>query len=87
MLNERPEVVIFNGQGVARPRKMGLATHLGILLDVPSIGCAARTISGDIGIVGCHRGDRYTVYNIEYESIGCWLRTREKVRPIFISQG
>lgn len=86
-LKERPDLIIFNGQGIAHPRKMGLATHMGILLDIPSIGCTQRSMFGKNIEPGNHRGDQCVVRNIRNESIGCWLRTRENVRPMFISQG
>lgn len=86
-LNENPDVIIFNGHGIAHPRKMGLATHMGILLDVPSIGCTLRTMFGNNEEPGNHRGDRCDVRNIRNETMGCWLRTRDNVRPVFISQG
>ena len=66
---------------------MGLATHMGILLDIPSIGCTLRSMFGKNIEPGNHRGDQCDVRNIRNESIGCWLRTRENVQPVFISQG
>jgi deoxyribonuclease V len=86
-LKKRPDVIIFNGQGIAHPRKMGLATHLGILLDIPSIGCTQRSMLGPEIEPGNHHGDRCEVRNPSNEKIGSWLRTRENVRPIFVSQG
>jgi len=86
-LKERPDVIIFNGQGIAHPRKMGLATHMGILLDIPSIGCTQRSMFGKNRVPGNRRGDWCHVRNNKNELIGCCIRTRENVRPIFISQG
>jgi deoxyribonuclease V len=86
-LKERPDVIIFNGHGIAHPRKMGLATHMGILLDIPSIGCTQRTMSGKNTEPGNHRGDQCDVRNNRNEVIGHWVRTLENVRPVFISLG
>jgi deoxyribonuclease V len=86
-LQERPDVIIFNGHGIAHPRKMGLATHIGILLDIPSIGCTQRSMFGVKIEPGYFRGDRYDIQNTRNETVGCCLRTRENVRPVYISQG
>jgi deoxyribonuclease V len=86
-LNERPDVVIFNGLGIAHPRRMGLATHMGILLDIPSIGCTLRSMYGKaVGSVK-QRGDWDEIQDTKNEIMGCWLTTRKGVRPVFISQG
>lgn len=86
-LNERPDLVIFNGQGIAHPRQMGLATHMGILLDVPSIGCTQRALFGKYQIPGTKKGSWSEVCNSDQEVVGVCLRTRENTRPVFVSQG
>jgi deoxyribonuclease V len=85
-LKEKPCLVIFNGQGIAHPRRMGLATHLGMILDVPSIGCAGKNLYGTYNLPGNYKG-AYTEITDAGEVIGTCLRTRENVKPVFVSQG
>jgi deoxyribonuclease V len=87
MLKEKPELFIFNGQGIAHPRKFGLATHMGIILDVPSIGCAQRVLYGNYINPGSKKGSYSDICNRNDEVIGACLRTRDNIRPVFISQG
>lgn len=86
-LKGKPDLVIFNGQGIAHPRKMGLATHMGIILDIPSIGCAQRVLYGKYSSPGNSKGSYSEIRNNENEVIGACLKTRENVKPVFISQG
>lgn len=81
-----PEVIIFDGQGIAHPRGLGLASHMGLLLDKPTIGCAKKPLVGDYSLVGEEPGE---VSFMHYESkiIGAALRTKRNVKPIFISPG
>lgn len=84
----RPDVMIFGGQGIAHPRRMGLATHMGILLDIPSIGCAKTHLWGRFdGNVGKKRGSYTLLKGMEGDVIGALVRTREMVSPVFVSQG
>jgi len=85
-LNHYPDAVIFDGQGIAHPRGIGLASHIGLLLDIPTIGCAKTRLIGSYGVVGDRVGDCASlIYNDQ--AIGAVLRTREKVKPVFVSQG
>jgi deoxyribonuclease V len=86
-LKTRPEVIIFDGQGIAHPRKMGLATHLGIILSLPSIGCAKNKLYGKLKEVGLNKGDFTYLKTEKGENIGVALRTREGVKPIYVSPG
>lgn len=87
-LQGRPDVFIFDGQGIAHPRRLGLAAHLGVLLNVPSIGCAKSVLYGTYtepppGLKGA-----YTfLKNKETEIIGIALRTRIYVKPVIVSIG
>ncbi|MDI6776956.1 MAG: deoxyribonuclease V [Syntrophales bacterium] len=85
-LNHIPDAIIFDGQGIAHPRGIGLASHMGLFLDIPTVGCAKTRLIGSYGVVGDRVGDcTGMVYNNRL--IGAVLRTREKVKPVFISQG
>lgn len=86
-LNDKPDIVIFNGQGIAHPRKMGLASHLGLLLDVASIGCAQRSLFGKYNFPDKKKGAYTKIYNKENEVIGACLRTKDNINPVFVSQG
>jgi len=90
MLKERRErfdVLIVDGQGVAHPRRFGFASHLGVLLDVPTIGCAKSRLCGDVdGVVGEARGSRAAL-RMGRERVGTVLRTRTGVKPIYVSVG
>jgi len=85
-LNHVPDVVIFDGHGIAHPRRIGLASHMGLFLDVPTIGCAKKKLIGFYADPGPRRMD-HTPLTIESETIGAVVRTKEKVKPVFISQG
>ncbi|MCX8082814.1 MAG: deoxyribonuclease V [bacterium] len=81
-----PDVIIFDGQGIAHPRRMGIATHLGILLNKPSIGCAKSVLVGEYLFPEKEKG-RYSLLKDKGEFIGAVLRTKEGVNPVFISPG
>jgi deoxyribonuclease V len=81
-----PDVVIFDGQGIAHPRGVGMASHMGLFLDMPTIGCAKTRLAGRYGEVGKEVGD-YTDLVLDDRIVGSVLRTKKKVKPIFISPG
>lgn len=85
-LKAMPEVILFDGQGYAHPRRLGLATHIGILLDWPTIGCAKSRLVGEHDAVGERRGCRAPLYDKD-QLIGCVVRTRSRVRPLYVSVG
>ncbi len=85
VVNE-PDIILFDGQGIAHPRRMGIATHLGLLLDKPTIGCTKTKLWGNYFAVGEREGD-YTFLKESKEIVGAVLRTRKGVKPIFISPG
>lgn len=85
-LTVRPDVVICDGQGYAHPRRMGLACHLGLWLDVPTVGCAKSRFIGTHDEPGPRRGDRSPLLD-DGETIGAVVRTRDRVSPVFVSVG
>jgi deoxyribonuclease V len=86
-LETRPEVLLVDGQGRAHPRRLGIATHLGLVWDVPTIGCAKSRLVGETrGMVGEGRGCRRLLYD-RGEAVGVLLRTRTGVKPMWISPG
>jgi deoxyribonuclease V len=85
-LHQKPDLLLCDGQGFAHPRRFGLACHLGVLADIPSIGVAKTRLIGEHEPVGDKRG-AWVPLTDKNETIGAVLRTREKVKPLFISIG
>lgn len=81
-----PDVVFFDGQGIAHPRGVGLASHIGLWLDVPSIGCAKTRLVGTHAPVGQRAGDASPLV-VEGRVVGAALRTKDRVKPVFVSPG
>ncbi|MCX7919553.1 MAG: deoxyribonuclease V [bacterium] len=84
-----PDVFLFDGQGIAHPRRMGIATHLGLWLNKPTIGCAKSLLYGHGVTPGSKRGEISYLFD-EKESneiIGAIVRTRTQVRPVYVSVG
>jgi len=86
LLSTEPDLLLFDGQGIAHGRRMGIATHMGILLNKPTIGCAKSRLVGTFEEPGADRGC-YEPLVHGGETIGAVLRTRKQVRPIFVSPG
>jgi deoxyribonuclease V len=80
------DVLLCDGQGIAHPRRFGLASHLGIILRKPTIGCAKSLLVGEFGPVGVRRGDFAPLWH-GGKRIGSVLRTQDGVNPIFVSPG
>lgn len=85
-LRNVPDVAIFDGQGIAHPRGFGLASHMGLFLDMPTIGCAKTRLTGEYIEVGNKAGD-FSYLMLNNKAVGAVLRTRKNVKPVFISQG
>jgi deoxyribonuclease V len=86
LLQGQPDVVLCDGQGIAHPRRLGLASHLGLWLDLPTVGCAKKKLVGTHGEVGAKKG-RYRSLMHRHERVGVALRTRTKVKPLYVSPG
>jgi deoxyribonuclease V len=82
----RPDLVIVDGQGIAHPRRLGIASHIGLFLDVPTIGCAKSLLTGKTGAVGNSVGDWMPIV-ARGETIGAVVRTRANVKPVYVSIG
>ena len=85
-LRRRPDLMLVDGQGIAHPRRVGIAAHLGLLLDLATIGCAKSRLCGAHIEPGSERGCRVPLMD-NSETIGAVVRTRTKVKPIYISVG
>ena len=85
-LDVRPDVLIFDGQGTAHPRRFGLACHGGLLFGVPSIGCAKSLLVGTYGKLGDARGSTAPITH-KGEVVGMAVRTRRNVLPVYVSPG
>src|SRR5215471_9052054 len=88
-LRQMPDLLFCDGQGYAHPRRMGLASHLGIVLDRPTIGCAKSILIGTHGALPDKSGSWVGLRDERAggEPIGAALRTRNWVKPIYVSQG
>jgi len=82
----RPDVILFDGAGIAHPRRFGLASHLGVLFDIPTVGCAKTSLFSGYDEPGPKSGD-FTPLMLENEVLGASLRTRVGVQPVFVSPG
>lgn len=85
-LEHNPDVFMIDGQGIAHPRRLGLAAHLGLFLNKPTIGCAKSRLTGTYEMPKTKKGSYCCLYDAE-EIIGAVVRTRSKVRPVFVSIG
>lgn len=85
-LATRPDLLLVNGHGYAHPRRFGIASHIGFVLDVPTIGVAQRLMTGSAGMPGEGRGSAAPVTDGD-EVIGMVVRTVTGVKPVFVSAG
>jgi deoxyribonuclease V len=81
-----PDLILVDGQGIAHPRRLGLASHLGLFLNTPTIGCAKSILCGSHETPGAKPGS-YTEVVDRGEIIGAALRTKLRVKPVYVSIG
>ncbi|MHC4637791.1 MAG: deoxyribonuclease V [Planctomycetota bacterium] len=85
-LKNTPHIFLIDGQGIAHPRRLGLAAHLGLFFNKTTIGCAKSRLTGTFEEPPLEKGT-YTFLHDKGEKIGAVLRTRKNVKPLFISVG
>jgi deoxyribonuclease V len=85
-LKVQPDLFMLDGQGIAHPRRFGIACHLGVLLDRPTIGCAKSVLIGHYEKLGPNLGDQAEMRDGE-ETVGVALRTKVRTKPMIISIG
>ena len=86
-LQNRPDLLMFDGQGIAHPRGIGIASQMGLWLERPTIGVAKSRLYGRHEEVGPGRGDRAELLDKNKNVIGTVLRTKEKTNPLYVSPG
>lgn len=85
-LNSMPDVLLFDGHGYAHPRRFGIACHVGVLVDIPTIGCAKSILIGEHDPLGETTGSTAQLSDGD-EVIGALVRTRTRIRPVIVSIG
>jgi deoxyribonuclease V len=85
-LRTEPDVYVFDGQGIAHPRRVGIATHMGLLLDKPAIGCAKSLLTGRFQAPDVEAGSSSPLID-RGEQVGVVYRTKRNTKPVFISPG
>ena len=81
-----PDVFLFDGMGRIHPRRLGIASHMGLWLNAPAVGCGKSHLIGEYAQPGHQKGE-YTLLTHNRELLGVVLRTRTNVRPVYISPG
>ncbi|PHM62744.1 deoxyribonuclease V [Xenorhabdus ishibashii] len=85
-LSLRPDLMMVDGQGIAHPRRFGIASHFGVLVDIPTIGVAKSRLCGEHALVGEVQGNRQPLMD-HGEQIGVVLRSKKRCNPLYISLG
>lgn len=86
-LRGAPDLILVDGQGLAHPRRFGIACHLGLLLDTPTIGCAKSRLFGRHKAPPPRKGHFATLYDTHNRVIGAAVRTKDRTNPIYVSIG
>lgn len=92
-LKTKPDVLMLDGQGIAHPRRFGIACHVGVLLDLPTIGCAKSILVGEHSELETEAGSQAPLIDRDKkgrrpdEQVGVALRTKKNVAPIYVSVG
>lgn len=86
-VQSEPDVLLFDGQGIAHPRRMGIGAHLGVLLDRPTIGVGKTRLYGHAPEPGPNPGDQEPLLAPNGEQIGVYLRSRLRSKPLYVSPG
>lgn len=85
-LQTAPDLILCDGQGIAHPRRFGIACHLGLITDLPTIGVAKSILVGKFETLGETRGSTAELIH-KKEKVGVALRTKDKVQPVYVSPG
>ena len=85
-LQTAPDLILCDGQGIAHPRRFGIACHIGLITGVPSVGVAKSLLVGKYGALGETRGSLAPLVH-RNEEVGAVLRTRDNVQPLYVSVG
>jgi deoxyribonuclease V len=85
-LRVEPDAMMFDGQGIAHPRRFGIASHVGLFIEKPTFGCAKSVLVGKYQTPPPEKGS-WTALNDKGETVGAALRTKNNVQPIFVSPG
>ena len=87
-LKHTPDLLVFDGHGIAHPRGLGIASYIGVLLDNPAIGIAKKKLFGNYSEPGNEAGKfSYLLHPLDKRVIGAVLRTKKNVKPVFVSVG
>jgi deoxyribonuclease V len=85
-ITQKPDCLFCDGQGIAHPRRFGIACHLGLLVNLPAVGCAKSLLVGEYREPGSKRGDFEPLWD-RGEQVGIILRTKDGVEPVYVSPG
>ncbi|HDS00407.1 MAG TPA: endonuclease V [candidate division Zixibacteria bacterium] len=86
-LESVPDVIMFDANGIAHPKRIGMASHFGVMLDIPVIGCAKKKLIGNFRTLPDELGARAPLEAENEEIVGYAVRTRAGVKPLFVSAG
>ncbi len=86
-LNNKPDIMMIDGQGLAHPRSFGIACHIGVLLDIPTIGVGKKKLCGNYTEPGVERGSYSFLKSAKDETLGVVLRTKNNAKPVYVSVG